>query len=174
MAAYARATNKTNEYIVGIGALDGKSTVEEEYLVVSDPSDQMVSCTCRQFKRCGIMCSHALKVLTWWILSYYLINIYWRDGLVKQDVELYKISMVEMFWKTEDWCKTTIPISMPQVPCISILCSRLWRELFVDWWRAEQPQQASRRQDQGTNTLYSTVTWRANTIYSSWKIFSCY
>lgn len=28
MAAYARATNKTNEYIVGIGALDGKSTVE--------------------------------------------------------------------------------------------------------------------------------------------------
>lgn len=63
MAAYARATNKTNEYIVGIGALDGKSTVEEEYLVVSDPSDQMVSYTCRQFERCGIMCSHALKVL---------------------------------------------------------------------------------------------------------------
>jgi zinc finger SWIM domain-containing protein 3 len=63
MAAYARATNKTNEYIVGIGALDGKSTVEEECLVVSDPSDQMVSYTCRQFERCGIMCSHALKVL---------------------------------------------------------------------------------------------------------------
>lgn len=63
MAAYARATNKTNEYIVGIGALDGKSTVEEEYLVVSDPSDQMVSYTCRQFERCRIMCSHALKVL---------------------------------------------------------------------------------------------------------------
>ncbi len=63
MAAYARATNKTNEYIVGIGALDGKSTVEEECLVVSDPSDQMVSYTCRQFERCRIMCSHALKVL---------------------------------------------------------------------------------------------------------------
>ncbi|XP_062182129.1 protein FAR1-RELATED SEQUENCE 5-like [Phragmites australis] len=63
MAAYARPTEKPNEYIVGIGALDGKSTMEEEYIVAGDLSNQRVCCSYQQFERIGILCSHALKVL---------------------------------------------------------------------------------------------------------------
>jgi hypothetical protein len=36
---------------------------KKEYKVESDPSNKMIFCSCLQFKRIGILCSHTLKVL---------------------------------------------------------------------------------------------------------------
>jgi hypothetical protein len=36
---------------------------KKEYKVESDPSNKMIFCSCWQFKRIGILCSHTLKVL---------------------------------------------------------------------------------------------------------------
>jgi zinc finger SWIM domain-containing protein 3 len=57
LAACTKAQDGTNEYLVG------DFTYEEEYKVVGDPLKEMVVCSCRQFDRNGILCSHALKVL---------------------------------------------------------------------------------------------------------------
>ena len=57
LAACTKALGGTNEYLVG------DFTYEEEYKVVGDPSKEMVVCSCWQFDRIGILCSHALKVL---------------------------------------------------------------------------------------------------------------
>jgi zinc finger SWIM domain-containing protein 3 len=57
LAACTKALDGTNEYLVG------DFTYEEEYKVVGDPLKETVVCSCRQFDRIGILCSHALKVL---------------------------------------------------------------------------------------------------------------
>jgi hypothetical protein len=62
MSAYIKAVEH-NEYIVAIGSLDNESTFEEECRVVGNYSEQLVTCSCGQFERAGILCIHALKVL---------------------------------------------------------------------------------------------------------------
>ena len=57
LAACTKALDGTNEYLVG------DFTYEEEYKVIGDPLKETVACSCRQFDRIGILCSHALKVL---------------------------------------------------------------------------------------------------------------
>ena len=58
LQAYTVSSNGTNEFVIAIGALGGKSTIEEERT-----ADQMVSCSCRLFERIGILCRHAMKDL---------------------------------------------------------------------------------------------------------------
>jgi hypothetical protein len=36
---------------------------EDEYKVIGNPTEQTVSCSCGQFKRIGLLCAHAIKVL---------------------------------------------------------------------------------------------------------------
>jgi len=57
LATCTKALDGTNEYLVG------DFTYEEEYKVIGDPLKETVACSCRQFDRIGILCSHALKVL---------------------------------------------------------------------------------------------------------------
>jgi hypothetical protein len=57
LAVCTKALNGTHEYLVG------DFTYKEEYQVIGDPLKQTVVCSCRQFNRIGILCSHALKVL---------------------------------------------------------------------------------------------------------------
>ncbi|KAF0930603.1 hypothetical protein E2562_033767, partial [Oryza meyeriana var. granulata] len=57
LAACIKALDVSNEYLVG------DFTYEEEYKVVDDPLKETVVCSCKQFDRIGILCSHALKVL---------------------------------------------------------------------------------------------------------------
>ena len=63
MAAYTTTLEGKNEYLVAIGSLDENFTLEKEYKVTGDPSDQTSTCSCGQFNRIGILCGHALKVL---------------------------------------------------------------------------------------------------------------
>jgi hypothetical protein len=64
LAAYARPMKTPNEYIVGVvRVVNGKTIIEKEYKVESDPSNKMVFCSCRRLERIRILCSHALKVL---------------------------------------------------------------------------------------------------------------
>lgn len=63
MTAYTKVLDEGRAYIVGIRSLDDDCTIEEEYMVVGNHQESMVSCDCRQFERVGILCSHALKIL---------------------------------------------------------------------------------------------------------------
>jgi zinc finger SWIM domain-containing protein 3 len=63
MAACTRELEGNNTYAVAIVRSDGDLSSEIEYVVVGDPSEQTASCTCGQFARTGVLCSHALKVL---------------------------------------------------------------------------------------------------------------
>ena len=60
-AAYTISSDGTYEFVIAIGALEGKSTIEEESRFIVTPADQIVSCSCRLFERNGILCRHALK-----------------------------------------------------------------------------------------------------------------
>ncbi|KAF2926071.1 hypothetical protein DAI22_06g099600 [Oryza sativa Japonica Group] len=62
MAAYIKSSEH-NEFIVAIEAPGEASTFEEECKVVGNYAEQQALCTCGQFERTGILCSHALKVL---------------------------------------------------------------------------------------------------------------
>ncbi|XP_052138422.1 protein FAR1-RELATED SEQUENCE 5-like [Oryza glaberrima] len=61
MAACARVLDGDNEYLITIR--DEDLAFEEEYKVIGNPSEQTALCSCGQFIRIGILCSHALKVL---------------------------------------------------------------------------------------------------------------
>jgi hypothetical protein len=61
VAACARPLDGENEYLVTIGNED--LIFEKEYKVIVNSLEQIVICTCNQFKRIGILCGHALKVL---------------------------------------------------------------------------------------------------------------
>jgi len=63
MAAYTTPLEDKNEYLVAIGSLDENPTLEKEYKVTGNPTDQTSTCSCGQFNRIGILCAHALKVL---------------------------------------------------------------------------------------------------------------
>lgn len=62
MATYIKSSEH-NEFIVAIEAPGEASTFEEECKVVGNYAEQQALCTCGQFERTGILCSHALKVL---------------------------------------------------------------------------------------------------------------
>jgi hypothetical protein len=63
MAAYIKALEQQNEFTIAIDTMQKGSVFVEECKVISNYSEQSVSCSCRQFKRIGLLCSHALKVL---------------------------------------------------------------------------------------------------------------
>ena len=46
MAAYTTTLEGKNEYLVVIGSLDENFTLEKEYKVIGDPSDQISTCSC--------------------------------------------------------------------------------------------------------------------------------
>jgi len=76
MVACTMPLEGKNEYLVAIGSLDENFTLEKEYKVTGDPTDQTSTCSCGQFNRIGILCAHALKVLD-------LINI---KSISEQDI----------------------------------------------------------------------------------------
>uniref|UniRef100_A0A8R7Q4E2 SWIM-type domain-containing protein n=1 Tax=Triticum urartu TaxID=4572 RepID=A0A8R7Q4E2_TRIUA len=63
MAACSRALDGDNTYVVTIVRANGDLSSELERIVVGDPLEQTASCSCFQFKRTGVLCAHALKVL---------------------------------------------------------------------------------------------------------------
>jgi zinc finger SWIM domain-containing protein 3 len=62
MAACTRVLGD-NKYAVAVGSLHGDLTFEEERMVIGDPLNQTVCCSCGMFNRAGILCAHGLKVL---------------------------------------------------------------------------------------------------------------
>jgi hypothetical protein len=100
--AYVIPTEKINEFIVGIRAHDGKSTMENEYMVVGDPSNQVVFCRCRQFERVGILCSHddlkVLDMMNIMLLPHHYVLKRWTQEARSQ---LYKTQKAKLFWKTQ-------------------------------------------------------------------------
>jgi hypothetical protein len=93
LAAYARPMETPNEYIVGVvRVVDGRTIMEKEYKVESDPSNKMVFCSCQQLERIGILCSHALKVLDMMnikvLLEHYILKRWTREARcgVVQDI----------------------------------------------------------------------------------------
>ena len=46
MAAYTTALEGKNEYLVAIESVDENFTLEKEYKVIGDPSDQISTCSC--------------------------------------------------------------------------------------------------------------------------------
>jgi zinc finger SWIM domain-containing protein 3 len=63
MAACARVLDGDNKYAIAIGRLHGDLHFEEERIVIGDPFNQTVSCSCGMFNRTGILCAHGLKVV---------------------------------------------------------------------------------------------------------------
>jgi zinc finger SWIM domain-containing protein 3 len=63
MAACTRALDGDNTYAVAVLRADCDLSSELECIVVGDPLEQTASCSCFQFKRTGVLCGHALKVL---------------------------------------------------------------------------------------------------------------
>jgi len=63
MGACTTPLEGKNEYLIAIGSLDEKFTLEKEYKVTGDPADQTSICSCGQFNRIRILRAHALKVL---------------------------------------------------------------------------------------------------------------
>jgi hypothetical protein len=63
MAAYIKALEQHNEFTIDIDTMQEGSVFVEECKVIGNYSEQSISCRCRQFKRIGLLCSHALKVL---------------------------------------------------------------------------------------------------------------
>jgi len=63
MAVCTRALDGDNTYAIAIMRANGDFSSEEERIVVGDPLEQTASCSCFQFKRTGVLCGHALKVL---------------------------------------------------------------------------------------------------------------
>ncbi|XP_066346684.1 protein FAR1-RELATED SEQUENCE 5-like isoform X4 [Miscanthus floridulus] len=61
MAACTTALEGNSEYLVSIYHEDFR--YEKEYKVIGDPLQQTSTCSCGQFNRIGILCSHAIKVL---------------------------------------------------------------------------------------------------------------
>ncbi|KAJ3678502.1 hypothetical protein LUZ60_002305 [Juncus effusus] len=52
-----------NEYLIAITDLDQEESLHKYFRVSFDPANQTVSCNCKKFESCGIICGHALKVL---------------------------------------------------------------------------------------------------------------
>jgi zinc finger SWIM domain-containing protein 3 len=63
MAACARELDGNNTYVVSIVRSDGDFSSEKERIVIGDPLEQTALCSCEQFKRTGVLCAHALKIL---------------------------------------------------------------------------------------------------------------
>ena len=63
MTACARVLDGDNKYAIAIGRLHGDLHFEEERIVIGDPFNQTVSCSCGMFNRTGILCTHGLKVV---------------------------------------------------------------------------------------------------------------
>lgn len=51
------------KFVIAIEAPIETLTNEEECKFIANPSDQMVSCSCRPFEKIDILCRHALKGL---------------------------------------------------------------------------------------------------------------
>lgn len=65
MTACTIVLDKNNGYLVATGNIgeDLVLVLEEEYKVIGNPLDQIVTCSCNLFNRIGILCAPALKVL---------------------------------------------------------------------------------------------------------------
>ena len=63
MAACVRELTENNTYAVAIVRLDGDFSSEKERIVLANPLEQTTLCSCEQFSRTGVLCSHALKIL---------------------------------------------------------------------------------------------------------------
>jgi hypothetical protein len=61
MAACSRLLDD-DKYAIAIGRFHGDLQFEQERIVISDPLNQTVSCSCGMFNRTGILCAHGLKV----------------------------------------------------------------------------------------------------------------
>ena len=59
-------------------------TNEEECKVIVNPTEEMVSCSCRLFERIGILCRHALKGLNLVKIKHlperYILKLWTRDA----------------------------------------------------------------------------------------------
>lgn len=65
-AAYVKPpieSQSMNEHVVAITDLDKDESLHKCFRVVWDPFEQTVSCSCKKFESCGILCGHGLKVL---------------------------------------------------------------------------------------------------------------
>lgn len=52
-----------NEHLVAITDLDKDESLHKCFRVFWDPAEQTVSCSCKKFESCGILCGHGLKIL---------------------------------------------------------------------------------------------------------------
>ncbi|KAJ1694801.1 hypothetical protein LUZ63_011499 [Rhynchospora breviuscula] len=65
-AAYVKPPTEDqpiNEHIIAITDLDKDESLHKCFRVLWDPAEQMISCSCKKFESCGILCGHGLKVL---------------------------------------------------------------------------------------------------------------
>ena len=63
MATCTTTLEGNNTYAVAIVRANGDLSSEKERIVVGDALNKKASCSCEQFKRTGVLCAHALKVL---------------------------------------------------------------------------------------------------------------
>ena len=63
MAICTTTLEGNNTYAVAIVRANGDLSSEKERIVVGDALNKKASCSCEQFKRTGVLCAHALKVL---------------------------------------------------------------------------------------------------------------
>jgi zinc finger SWIM domain-containing protein 3 len=84
MAACARVLDGDNKYAIAIGSLRGDLSFEQERIVIGDPLNQTVSCSCGMFNRSGILCAHGLKVLDLMnikiLLAHYILKRWTREA----------------------------------------------------------------------------------------------
>jgi zinc finger SWIM domain-containing protein 3 len=84
ISAYIKPSEEQNVYNVAIASLDPESTYEEESKVLVDHEKQHVLCSCGQFERVGILCSHALKALDVmnikYLPSHYILKRWTREA----------------------------------------------------------------------------------------------
>jgi hypothetical protein len=91
--------------------------MEKEYMVVVDPSNQVVFCSCRQFERVGILCSHALKVLG--MMNIKLLPHHYVLKRWTQEARIGTIQDTKQncFGKPKIRSNTSVPVSLPKIPC---------------------------------------------------------
>ena len=128
LAAYTFSSNGTNEFVIAVRGLGGTSSIEEERKVIVNPTDQMVSCSCRLFERIGILCRHALKGLDLMNIKLlpekYILKRWTRDARSEIVQDMHGKDIVEnpkLEWSlpppsTSTWC--------PPVDLVAILAHR--------------------------------------------------
>ena len=95
-------------------------TNEEECKVIVNPTEEMVSCSCRLFERIGILCRHALKGLNLVKIKHlperYILKLWTRDarsGII-QDMngrEIVENPKLDATLRYKNLCKIFIPLA---------------------------------------------------------------